>query len=255
MEIQVESIFSIALIFTRAGALFMAVPVLGGQSLPLQVRLALGLLVAVILSPLVPSAPLAGTHALWLILAMLFELIVGALMGLAIQAVFATIEFAAQTIAMETGLTPNNALSPVSEPGEGSGVTGLLFFFAIIIFLVTGMHHQVIAALARSFHALPVGAIYTRSFSLDALAVVTTQIFVVGLLMAAPFIAINFLINMTFALLGKIAPKMNVFMVSFAVRIMAGFLALISTAGLLAHYINAQFELIPSRMMQLILGN
>lgn len=255
MDFQVESIFSIMLIFTRAGALFMAVPVLGGQSLPPQVRIALGLLVAVTLTPLVPSVPLTNNHALWLIIAMLFELLVGALMGLAIQAVFATVEFAAQTIAMETGLTPSNALNPVSEPGEGSGVSGLLFFFAIMVFLVTGMHHQVIAALARSFHALPVGAIYTGGLSVDALAVVTTQIFVVGMLMAAPFVAINFLINMTFALLGKIAPKMNVFMVSFAVRIMAGFLALISTATLLAHYINGQFELIPSRMMQLITGN
>ena len=56
-------------------------------------------------------------------------------------------------------------------------------------------------------------------------------------MIAAPFIALNFMINITFAILGKAAPKVNVFITSFAVRIIAGFTLLASSAALIVSYI------------------
>ena len=55
--------------------------------------------------------------------------------------------------------------------------------------------------------------------------------------MAAPFIALNFLVNISFAVLGKAVPKMNVFITSFAVRIMCGLPLLISSILLITAYI------------------
>ena len=55
--------------------------------------------------------------------------------------------------------------------------------------------------------------------------------------MAAPFIALNFLVNVSFAVLGKAVPKMNVFMTSFAIRIFAGLLLLVSSILLISSYI------------------
>jgi flagellar biosynthetic protein FliR len=240
------------LIFTRAGALFMAVPVLGGISVPVELRVALGIAISVVLVPLVPAVPLMNPGLL--IVAMLFEMLVGLLMGMAVHGVFATIEFAADTIANEIGLMRSETLNPMSESGKGGEVGTMLFFFGLMVFLTMGMHHDVILALVRSYDALPAGSLMTGGFSLDALTQVTGQLFVVGVLMSAPFIAVNFLINMTFALLGKVAPKMNVFMTSFSFRILAGLFTLITTLTLLAHYISAQFDLMPSRMFDLLLG-
>ena len=55
--------------------------------------------------------------------------------------------------------------------------------------------------------------------------------------MAAPFIAFNFLVNVSFAVLGKAVPKMNVFMTSFSVRILGGLILLVSCLLLLTSYI------------------
>ena len=64
-----------------------------------------------------------------------------------------------------------------------------------------------------------------------------SRVFVIGTLMAAPFIALNFLVNVSFAVLGKAVPKMNVFMTSFSVRILGGLVLLVSSLLLLTSYI------------------
>ncbi|MBT5717239.1 MAG: hypothetical protein HOI70_10015, partial [Opitutae bacterium] len=58
-----------------------------------------------------------------------------------------------------------------------------------------------------------------------------------GTLIAAPFIALNFLINISFAVLGKAVPKMNVFMTSFSIRILSGLVLLVSSILLISSYI------------------
>ena len=63
------------------------------------------------------------------------------------------------------------------------------------------------------------------------------HVFVLGTLIAAPFIALNFLINVSFAVLGKAVPKMNVFMTSFAIRILSGLVLLVSSILLISAYI------------------
>jgi flagellar biosynthetic protein FliR len=50
----------------------------------------------------------------------------------------------------------------------------------------------------------------------------TSQVFVLGLLMAAPVMAVSFLVNLVFSVLGRAVPQMNVFGESLAFRILGG---------------------------------
>ena len=88
-----------------------------------------------------------------------------------------------------------------------------------------------------SFEILPIGAFFLKANPTDQFVREVAHVFVVGTLIAAPFIALNFLINVSFAVLGKAVPKMNVFLTSFAVRILCGLLLLVSCTLLITAYV------------------
>ena len=116
--------------------------------------------------------------------------------------------------------------------------TDLAAFFPIAaIFFVVGVHLDVMRAFVLSFEILPIGEFLLRSNPMVEYVREVSNVFVLGVLMAAPFIALNFIVNISFAVLGKAVPKMNVFITSFSVRIMCGFLLLISCLLLISSYI------------------
>jgi flagellar biosynthetic protein FliR len=254
MTIQLDSVFALILVFVRTEALLLAVPTLGGESVPVRIRVGLGMMIAFLLVSVVPTAAPSEINTVTLVLSMLYELLIGLGMGMAVHAVMSCISFAADTIVSEIGLMRVETFNPADNTSSGGSVSTMLYYFSLMVFLGLGMHRQVLAALAQSFYALPAGCLNTSGISLDSLLRITRQIFIVGILMSAPFIAINFLINAVFSLLGKIAPKMQVFVISIPMRILAGTAVLVSTITLLAHYMEAEFTAVPARMLENILG-
>jgi flagellar biosynthesis protein FliR len=255
MTIQLDNVFGLVLIFVRTETLIIAVPTLGGTSIPVQIRVGLGMMISAILLTVVPVAPLTGIGTAGLVEAMLYEFLIGLGMGMAVHGVMSCISFAADTIVNEVGLLRVETFNPADNTSSGGSISTMLYFFSLMVFLGLGMHRQVILALAQSFYALPAGCMNVSGLSLDALLYITKQIFIVGILMSAPFIAINFLVNIVFSLLGKISPKMNVFVISMPVRILAGTAVLLSTITLLAHYMEAEFTAVPARMLEVVLGH
>ena len=109
--------------------------------------------------------------------------------------------------------------------------------FSLLVFFVTGIHYDVLKAFIMSFDILPIGNFFLSTNPIRTFVEEVSRVFVIGTLMAAPFIALNFLVNVSFAVLGKAVPKMNVFMTSFAIRIFAGLLLLVSSILLISSYI------------------
>ena len=133
----------------------------------------------------------------------------------------------------------STSVDPITSQNQ-STIASVLYYLGIVIVFITNAHHDLIWGFAQSLLYMPVGIEWLRLGSVDALVLETARVFYVGVLMAAPFISINLLINLVFAVLGRAAPKMNVFLVSFAVRILAGLFLLTTGCVLLAHYIERE---------------
>jgi flagellar biosynthetic protein FliR len=123
---------------------------------------------------------------------------------------------------------------------------GLLFFL---------MHAQesVLAAFARSFVLAPAGVGGFSAAAGPTLVTAVARLLELAVRMAAPFIALNFVITLGFSILGRAVPKMNVFVVSYAMRSMLGLLLLAGAGGLIARYLSGAFNELPWQMLRLVL--
>ena len=236
MIIETEGILVAILVFLRTGAFFLGIPLFAGEMVPVRVRVGFGLMLALMLNQYAPADLELATHYLGLILLAMNEVCIGLMMALVIRLVFFAIQFAGHVISYEIGLMASNSVNPLLGSSD-STITSLLYYFGLLLFFVTGIHYDVLTALAGSLQAMPVGKFLMSTNPVDEFVRMTTQVFIIGTLMSAPFIALNFLVNIAFAVLGKAVPKMNVFITSFAVRILCGLLLLGSCALLITSYI------------------
>ena len=73
-----------------------------------------------------------------------------------------------------------------------------------------------------------------------------------GVRIASPFIAMNFLVTLAFSALGRTLPRMQVYIISLPARSVIG-LALLGGAGtLIARHLFAEFQGMPVRLLEFV---
>ena len=236
MTIETGEIVVWVLVFLRTGAFFLGIPLFAGKMIPVRIRTAFGLLLAILINPLVPANLEITTHFAGAILLALNEVCIGLLLAMTVRMVFFAVELAGHMISYEIGLMASNSVNPLLGSTDAT-ITTLLYYFSLLIFFVAGLHYDVLKAFIMSFDILPIGVFFLTANPTVEFVGEVSHVFVIGTLIAAPFIALNFLVNVSFAVLGKAVPKMNVFMTSFSIRILGGLTLLVSSLLLITSYI------------------
>lgn len=225
-------------------------PVFSGQTIPIQIRVALAAMLALAASNVVP-APQLPTEVVGLIIVAARELVIGLIMGLVSRFVFFALELAGQVMATEIGLMMSAQVDPITR-NNTSPVGLMLFYGASLLFLITGCHHYVIAAFVRSFEVTPIGQLaFTNDITTNFIRT-SGNIFLVAIQMSAPLMAGNFIVTLTFAILGKASPSINVFSESFAVRVLVGLTIFGMVLGLTAQLVLSWMRQSPEQMLQLL---
>ena len=237
--------------FVRSGGLLLLAPVFSGKMIPIPLRIGIAAFLAYVVSGFSRiSAPIPA-DIIGLILSAGHELLIGLMMGLGVRLVFFALEFAGQLVSTEIGLTMSSQIDPISQ-ADSTPIGSAFFYMGSLMFLISGAHHAMFAAFLRSFDIAPVGALaLTRNIG-ELFVHSTGNIFLIAVQMAAPIMAINFIVTMTFAILGKAAPGINVFSESAGVRIVAGMTVLGLTLGLTAQLVLTQLRQAPELMLRLI---
>jgi flagellar biosynthetic protein FliR len=239
------------LILFRAGGMIALLPAISVSPVPPQVRIAIaGFLayagIGFVHLHTVPPADM-GT----VVIVILHEILIGLLLGFGARMIFYAVEFAGQLMSTEVGMTMSTHIDPLTR-NNSSPVGSLLFYLSVILFFISGCHHAVIAAFIRSFDIAPVGVpAFTRNVA-EYFVMQTGNIFLVALQMAAPLMAVNFIVTFTFAVLGRAAAGMNVFSESFSVRLLAGLTLLGLTLGLTAQIVLSHLRESPEVMLRMI---
>ena len=246
-----EFLFLWMMAFVRAGGLVTMVPVFSGRNIPMPVRLAIAAFLGWVGLQNVRGITVPPADVVGLILALTHELIIGLLMGLGVRLIFFALEMAGQIIATEMGLVVSAQIDPVSQNSSSPVGVGLTLF-GTLLFLISGAHHAVFVAFARSFALMPAGMVSFDRSAGEVFVQSTGSIFLLAVQMAAPIMALNFVVTLTFAILSKAASGVNAFAESFPVRIAAGLTLLALAIGLTAQLVLSGLQTAPELMLRLI---
>lgn len=236
------------LVFTRVGALLAVLPMFSTQSIPVQIRLALGALIALLVAPMLPPVPADGL-SLWILVKLMFmEVSIGLLLGFVCRFVFYALEIAGGFIVTEMGLTlPSEFNQLLSNTTMAPGL--LLYWIAMMTLLSLDLHHWLIAGFQKSYVLVPVGGAHLREALLADIIARSGNVFALALQIAAPVMAVSFLITIVFAVLGRAVPQMNVFSESFSARTLLGLVSFGLTCTFMGQHIANYLRRLPEDLL------
>ncbi len=225
----------------RVASFLMVIPIVGTQLVSMRVRLGLAVLITLVVAPLLPAVPQVDAlsfHAFFLTLQQVF---IGTLLGFMFVMLMQVFVIAGQMIAMQMGL----GFASMIDPSNGVSVAVLsqIYLIAVtLIFLSMNGHLVMFEVLVESFKAWPISTniIGEGGFGIDLLwemLMRMTWLFVSALLVALPLVTAVLIVNLSFGIMTRAAPQMNVFSLGFPIGILFGLLIIwVSTSGLVPQF-------------------
>lgn len=221
--------------FFRLGAAMLAMPFFGDALIPVWVRALLALSLTVITAPLMPTMPAVDLLSFKAIFLALEQAVWGVLFGLILHLLFTVLTTLGQIISMQMGL----GMAVMNDPVNGLSVAILarmFLIFATLLFLALDGHLVVIDILIQSFTIWPVGSGLAGP-SVQGVVNLFGWMFASALALALPAIVSMLLANISFGVMNRAAPSLNVYALGFPMTMLLGlFSVLLSISGIPSRY-------------------
>lgn len=217
----------------RILGLMTAAPVFGHASVPVRIKVGLGVMLALVVAPTLPPAPAVDPVSFAGLLIVAQQFIIGLGIGFAMRIIFAGVELAGEIASLSMGLSFASFFDPQSH-GHTTVISRFLSFLAILVFLALDGHLLLLSTLAGSFAILPVSAAPLDAQGFRQLAEWGAIMFGIGVQLSLPIVAAMLIINLALGILTRAAPQLNIFSVGFPVTLAVGFVVLMFSLPYLA---------------------
>ena len=231
--------------FLRVLALFGALPIFAQRGVPMRVRVALAFMIAFCAQATLPTMPVIPLDSAPAVLAIVQQILIGASLGFAVRIVFAAVEFAGELVGLQMGLNFAGFFNPMT----GGEATATSRFFGVSVswlFIVTGGHLALIAAVVQSFQAFPVGPEPFAFLRAVQPQVWGAEVFRLGLWIALPMIAMLLFVNLVLGIISRVAQQMNIFAIGFPITVSVGLIGMLLTLPMM----QVPFTMALERMLQ-----
>lgn len=220
--------------FARISGLFLSMPIVSSVLVPTRVRIALAVTMSFVAAPMVTSQlsflQFDGQH----VLILGFEFLIGLLMGFVIQLVFQIFVMGGQVIAMQAGL----GFATMVDPASKASVPLISQFYLMMVslmFLVLNGHLAMFEAVLTSFQTMPIGSPTQPMRDLGAVLAFSGWMFKESVLVALPAILSLLVISLSFGVMTRVAPQLNIFSIGFPITLLMGIVILrVSLPGVAA---------------------
>lgn len=229
------------LAFVRIALIFRQAPILGTNHLKGQVKAGIAALLTLVVAPNLAVPDDFPTEPRAYLICLLSQVCVGLALGFVSYLVMAAAQFGGEMMDIQMGLSAAATMDPASG-GTSKLIMRLNFYIAMLLYLQVDGHHQLIKAIYDSFDIVPVTTFHYNAQLNDLFIDHSGDIFIIGLQIAAPPLAALFITQIAMGLLARVAPQMNVFMLSFPLNIGIGMMMLSVGLPMIQDLLLQQFD-------------
>ncbi|QOP40541.1 flagellar biosynthetic protein FliR [Sulfurimonas marina] len=215
------------LLFFRFAALFLTVPIFSHQNIPITIKAAIAFFFTIVFYSSMPPLQIS-IDIPTIVLAILSEFIFGLAIGVVLLLAYHVITFAGGQISYMMGFSLASAIDPqtgVSMPI----ISQFLSLIALMVLFSLNLHHWVLLFVDASLKSVPLGGFLMSEDFFNYTLHATSNMFLVGFMIAFPIIALSWLADVIFGMLMKTMPQFNLLVIGFPIKIMVAFVVLIAT--------------------------
>lgn len=232
-------------VLTRVAALFLFVPILGSASVPMRLKTAFILIMAIVIFPLVKSLPMPHSKGMFeLAVYLSSEVAVGVIIAFIARLVFIAVEVAGTIVDFQMGFGVVNVIDPQTN-SQVSITAQFQNILAVLLFLAFDAHHLFVQALVESFQLINPSKFGFSATTMDMMLRLFADSFAVAIKISAPVMAVLFFISVGLGLIARTVPQMNVFIVGFPLQIGAGLIMMGFTMTFFATIVKRQVSELP----------
>ena len=226
------------LVMVRLSGLMVFAPVFSSAAIAARVKAGFVLALTILLAPAVAAVP--GARAELSLVSIAGELGVGLMFGLCMMILTESLMFAGTLMGMSFSFSLVNLLDPNTHV-ETAVLGQLLGWLGTLVILGAGLDRVLLAAMVRSFCAVPVGRAVVQASTGPALAHMAGGIFLAGLQLAAPVMAAALVVEMTVSMVSRLAPMLPVQVVGIPLKTLSSYVVLIGSLAVWPGWIERHF--------------
>jgi flagellar biosynthesis protein FliR len=226
------------LVMVRLSGLMVFAPVFSSSAIAPRIKAGFVFAMTILLAPAVATVP--GARAVLDGRALLGELSVGLLFGLSLMLLNEALTFAGTLLGLQFSFSLVNLLDP-NAMIETAVLGQMLSWLGVLVIVGSGLDRSLLAAVVRSFSAVPVGQAVMQAKTGVALAMMASGIFLAGVQLAAPVMAAALAVEVTVALVARLSPQLPSLVISVPAKTMVSYVVLIASLAVWPGWIERHF--------------
>jgi flagellar biosynthetic protein FliR len=230
---------SAVLVVIRFSGMILFAPFFSSPAIAPRVKAALVIAMSILLAPVVATLP--NRQVAIEVSSVLGELGVGLVFGLSLMFLNEAMLFAGTILGMQFSFSLVNLLDPnsmIETPVLGQMLTWL----GILVFIGSGLDRVLLAAIVRSFVAVPIGHAVVTSKTGTSLASMCGGIFLAGLQLAGPVLAATLTVEVTIGLVTRLSPRLPAMVLGVPLKTMVAYTVLVGSLAVWPRWIERHFS-------------
>lgn len=227
--INVTDFIVLFLIFLRISSAVVVAPFLGSRGIPVTVKLFISLVISYIIYLTIDRSVIPQVEANWtLFVFAVKEVLAGLIIGFMLQFVFYAVNYAGTLIGFDMMLNMAEVFNPY-EDVQSNIIGEMLYYGALMIFILINGHHYLIQSLNYSFKVIQIGSFSVAEPLHLYLVKLTANVFVLAVKIASPILVSFFLVHIAEGIIARMIPQMQVFFVTQPLKLGLGIFLLTLT--------------------------